>query len=333
MIDAAKDAGCGAAKFQFFRAAYLYPRSAGELDWKDKEGAYSYDIYDAVKGFELPAQWLDKLIAYCKTKKIDFLSSVFDTKGVDLLIKKGMRKIKLSSYSVTNIPLIEHCAKKNMPIILSTGGALLGEIEEAVCTILKYHNKLSLLHCNIKYPTKLKDCNMGVIDTLKSAFPGITIGFSDHTAEISAAAVQAVYLGAEIIEKHITLDKKMEGPDHFFALEPGELKKMVRDIRYAAKAVAGKRKLKINKDIYGSTAKSVNKDEKYLRDFAFTKLFAVRSIRKGERIRPPDISILRPGKKAHGLDPKYLKLFKGFKITAKKNIRPEEPITWSAILK
>jgi N-acetylneuraminate synthase len=333
MIDAASEAGCDAAKFQLFRASSLYPKSAGKLDWKNNKGGYSYDIYNAIKGFELPPEWLDPIIKYCRKKEIDFLASVFDVSGADLLVKKSVKKIKLSSSSATNLPLVEYCAKKRLPIILSTGGSLLGEVEDAVYAILKHHHHLSLLHCNLSYPTKPEDCNLGVIDTLKFTFPGINIGFSDHTAEVSDAAVQAVYLGARIIEKHITLDKKMAGPDHFFAIEPSELRQMVKDIRRASSAVAKNRGIRIDRVLYGNSAKVVTPNEKYLRDFVFTKLFAKRGIKKGARIRCSNISILRPGKKAHGLDPKYIKLFRDFAITARRDIGPEEPITWGSILK
>jgi len=333
LIDAAAEAGCDAAKFQLFRASSLYPKSAGRLDWKGAGGGYSYDIYNAVRGFELPRRWLDALMGHCRKRKIDFLSSVFDIKSAGLLIAKGAGRVKLSSYAVTNIPLIERCARARVPIILSTGGASLGEVEEAVGAVLRYHDKLSLLHCNISYPTRLEDCNLGVLDTLRLAFPGLTIGFSDHTAAVSEAAVQAVYLGARVIEKHVTLDRRMKGPDHFFSLEPPQLKRMARDIRMASKAAARGAAGRVDKAIYGSTAKVVRGDERYLRDFAFMKLFAKRAIKKGARIRPSDISILRPGKKAHGLDPKYINLFKDFTVTAKRKIAFEDPITWSSIFK
>ncbi len=331
MIDAAVEAGCNAVKFQLFKAKYLYPQSAGSLDWKDAEKEYSYNIYEAAERFELPEDWIDKLMNYCEQRKIDFLSSVSDKTGLDLLAKKGVKRIKLSSYAITNIPLIDHCAKTALPIIMSTGGATLSEVEEAVTTVSKYHNNLTILHCSIKYPTDLTDCNLGVIETLRCAFPTMDVGFSDHTIEISDAAVQAVYLGARVIEKHITRNKKMEGPDHFFALEPSELRKMVSDIREAEQACK-RRDFTIEKSIYGSTAKTTYSHEKYLRDFAYMCLFSKRDIKEGEIITGEDIAILRPGKKERGLEPKYLRLFEGYKVTAKRNIVFEEPITWDAIL-
>lgn len=331
MINASAEAGCNAAKFQFFTASGMYPKSAGKLDWKDAEKEYSYDIHDAVKDFELPPEWLDEIIAHCSLKNIDFMASAFDIRGLDYLIQKGMKKIKLSSYTITNLPLIEAAAKTGLPIIMSTGGSTLAETEEAVRTIQKYHNRIALLHCSIKYPTPLNEVNMGVLDTLKLAFPEVAIGYSDHTFEISDAPVQAVYLGATVIEKHMTLDKKMEGPDHFFALEPNELAQMVSDINRAQEEYL-QGSVSIDPAIYGSTAKICYEHEKYLRDFAYMTLFANRPISKGELIPAEAISILRAGKKEPGIEPKHLKLFTSHTITAKHDIAAEDPITWDTIL-
>ncbi|MEW5744458.1 MAG: N-acetylneuraminate synthase family protein [Nitrospirota bacterium] len=331
MIDAAAEAGCNAVKFQFFRAKDLYPRSAGVLDWKDQEKEYSYDIYKAVESFELPEEWVATLITYCRVRTLDVLSSVFDAEGLDFLMQKGLKGIKLASYVVTNLPLIEHCARTGMPIIMSTGGATLAEISEAVDVVRKYHGNLSLLHCSIQYPTPLDCCNLGILKTLQCAFPGIPIGYSDHTAEVSRAPVQAVYLGAQIIEKHITMSKSMDGPDHFFALEPQELKRMVADIRQA-EADYRRGNVTIDETLYGSSARIVYPHERYLREFAFMRLFARRNIKKGEIIAANDIAILRPGKKRLGLEPKYFYLFEEHRVTAKKDISFEDPITWDAIL-
>lgn len=331
LIDAAAGANCDCVKFQYFSADKLYPKSAGKLNWNKGKRRYSYDINAAVKSFELPKRWIKNIIYHCNQRKIDFLSSVFDIEAVNYLVRQGMRAIKLPSYVITNIPLVEHCARFKIPLILSTGGAILGEIEEAVNSVNRYHNRLSLLHCTIKYPTELKECNLGVIETLMHAFSGINIGWSDHTAEVSDAAVQAIYLGAEIIEKHITLDKRMEGPDHFFSLEPAELKKMVKDIR-EARVKFEKGDFKINKVLYGNSSKVIQPHERYLRNFAFVTLFAKRNIKRDERIYVADISLLRPGMKIQGLEPKYIKLFTDYKITAKKDIAPEDPITWECIL-
>lgn len=331
LIDSACEAGCNAVKLQFFKAEKLYPMSAGKLDWIDKNRKYRYDIYSAVKSFEIPEKWVDELIKYSLQNKIDILSSVFDCNSIDFLINKGIKKIKLSSYTITHMPLIEYCAAKRVPLFISTGGATLGEVEEAVYTVTNYHHDFSLLHCSIKYPTELKDCNLAVIRTLMNAFPQVRIGWSDHTKEVSIAPVQAVYLGAKIIEKHITLDKSMKGPDHFFALEPDELKQMVKHIREAEHDVINAN-TKVDPIICGSSQKKTYKHEKYLRDFSFMCIFAKRAISKGERITKNDIAILRPGKKRHGLEPKYFMLFDNYNIIAKKDINFEDPITWESII-
>ena len=331
MIDMSVDAGCHAAKFQIFKAKNLYPKSAGKLDWRDADKEYSYDIFDAVEKFELPEVWLDEIINYCKLKKIDFMSSVSNFDDLDLCISKKMGVIKVNSYSMTHLPLVEACAKTGLPIIMSTGGSTLSETEEAVRCVQKYHNSLTLLHCSIKYPTPLNEVNMGVLDTLRLAFPEVAIGYSDHTFEISDAPIQAVYMGATVIEKHITLDKKMNGPDHFFALEPDELSKMVEDIN-AARTKYERGTICLDDAIYGSSAKICHEHERYLRDFCYMTLFAKKNVKKGEVILAEDISILRPGKKARGLEPKYLKLFKENCITAKTDIAFEDPITWDLIL-
>jgi N-acetylneuraminate synthase len=331
MIDVSVETGCNAVKFQMFSAKNLYPRSAGDMDWKDDEKEYSYDIYEAVESFELPIEWIDKLIQYCNEKKIDFMASVFDVDGLNFLVNKGMKVIKLSSYTITNIPLIEAAAKTKLPIIMSTGGATIGETEEAINTVLKYHDDLTVLHCSIQYPTKLEDVNMGVMDTFAKAFPNVKRGYSDHSAEPSDAPVQSVYLGGSVVEKHITLDKKIEGPDHFFALEPDELKQMVQDIRQAEAGVKSGN-FNIDKKIYGNTQKICHEHEQYLRDFAYMTLFAKKEIKKGEVIDPKDISILRAGKKEKGLEPKYLELFSQYEIKAKQDIGFEDPINWEDIL-
>ena len=207
---------------------------------------------------------------------------------------------------------------------------MLGEVEEAVQCVNKYHNKLSLLHCSIKYPTILNECNLGIINTLKLCFPDNKIGYSDHAKEISTAAVQAVYLGAEIIEKHITLDKNMSGPDHFFALEPKELKKMVVDIRRAEVDLSSK-SASINKKIYGTSKKTVFGHEEYLRKFCFSSLFAKKNISKGQVIKEGDLIILRPGKNKLGLIPKYYFLFQKYRIRAVRDINSANPIKWEDI--
>lgn len=331
LINAAAAAGCQAAKFQLFTAKALYPRSAGKLDWVDGNQKIRYDIYNAVEKFELPPDWIPGLISHCDSAGVEFLSSVFDPSGLEILGNAGVKKIKLSSYTITNIPLLKAAAETGLPIIMSTGGASLAETEKAVETILRFHDRLTLLHCSIKYPSRLDECNLGVLKTIQYAFPGLDAGYSDHTLEVSDAAMQSVYLGAKVIEKHITLDKKMTGPDHFFALEPDELLQMVHDVRLAEKQAA-EDDFRVDKRIFGNSAKVCYAHERYLRDFCYMTLFFRRDMKKGEQIRPEDIIILRPGKSQRGLEPEYLDLFDLYKILINADVKAEEPVKWENIL-
>ncbi len=332
MIEAAVQAGCQAAKFQSFKSDRLYPKTAGKVRWKDQKGSpFEYDIYSAVKGFELPFEWIGELVAHCRRNHIDFISSVFDEPSLDLLIEAGMEKIKLASSTLTHIPLIRACARTGLPVILSTGGASLGETEEAVNTLEQYHTDISLLHCSLSYPTNPEDCNLGVLNTLKTAFPDTKIGYSDHSLSVKEVPTAVVALGGSVIEKHITLDKTMEGPDHFFALEPQELTAMVNAVRKAESLNPGKAP-PIDKDLLGSSQKKCFPHEKYIRDFTYMSLFASRDIKKGEIIHAKDIRILRPGKKKRGLSPKHLDLFTKNRVTARIDIHKEDSIFWESIL-
>jgi N-acetylneuraminate synthase len=324
MIKESSDARCDYAKFQLFSAKNLYPKSAGKLDWKDNKKEYSYDIYEAVKGFELPIEWIDELIEYCKECNIEFLASIFSFQDLEIYKSKKLNAIKLSSYTITNLPLIEEVAKSGMYIFLSSGGAYLSEVDEAVRTIRKYHNNFTLMHCSIKYPTPLNQVNMGVLDTYKLAFD-CDIGYSDHTEEPFDAPLQAKLLGAKVLEKHVTLDKQMEGPDHFFAIEMKELKILVKKLKSDENII-------LDKLIYGSTTKIPYEQELYLREFAYMSLFVNKNIKKGEIINLTDISILRAGKKSHGLEPKYYDLFKNYKIKAKEDLYFEDAISWDKII-
>ena len=153
LVAAAAKAGCDAVKIQTFKASRLYPSSAGKLCWKNSKENYEYDIYEAVKEFEIPFDWIPELVDYCKEHRINFISSVCDTVSLDLVIKAGLKAIKLPSYTITHIPLIQACAQSGLPIIMSTGGATLAETEEAVDTVFGFQHQLKLLHCSIQYPT------------------------------------------------------------------------------------------------------------------------------------------------------------------------------------
>ena len=192
-----------------------------------------------IKKLELDAAAHQTLIDYCKKKNIRFLSTPFDLESIDLLNELGLDIFKIPSGEITNMPYLRKIGSLKKEIILSTGMANLGEIEDALDVLTGAGTKLkdiTILHCNTEYPTPMQDVNLKAMQTIKYAFPGIHVGYSDHTEGIEVS-IAAVAMGATIIEKHFTLDKNMEGPDHKASLEPDELKAMVNAIRNIEKAL------------------------------------------------------------------------------------------------
>ncbi len=333
LIDAAVEAGCDAAKFQAFTADNLYPTTAGDMDWEDEHGKYSYPIHENVKTFELPRAWVPLLKEYCESKGIVFFSSICDEIQGDYYDSIGVPLFKTTSYSVTHLPLIEHIAKKGKSLIISTGGATLEEIREAYNAARQYTNKIIILHCVIKYPAPLETVNMNVLDTLRREFPDAVIGYSDHTAEPSAAPVAAISKGAKVIEKHITLDKAMKGPDHFFALTPEELKTMVQDIRRAEEMMRRGEKLEVDSSILGDEVKKISDAEQYLRDFAYQTIITSGPVARGEKISSGNVKVLRPGKLQKGLEPKDFPGLTGGNYAAAHDIPSGMVITWEDVEK
>ena len=331
LIDTAVEAGCDAAKFQAFTADNLYPKTAGELDWEDDQGKYSYSIHENVKKFELPKEWVTTLKQYCAEKGIIFFSSICDEEQADFYDKLGTPIFKTTSYAITHLPLIEHLAKKGKPLIISTGGATLEEIKEAYQSAKKYTDKIILLHCIIKYPAPLADINMKALETLQKEFPDAIIGYSDHTAEVVDAPLAAVVKGAKVIEKHITLDKKMQGPDHFFALNPVELKEMVNSVRTAEEKIKRGEKVEVNPLVLGSPEKKITPSEEYLRNFAYQTIITSAPIKKGEIMSKNNLKVLRPGKLGRKLEPKeYPKLTSGF-YKATKDLPEGSLLDWNEV--
>ncbi len=333
LIDTAVEAGCDAAKFQAFTAENMYPKNAGELDREDNynDKKYSFSIYDAVKSFELPKSWVPILQQYCNEKGIVFFSSICDEEQADYYDEIGVPIFKTTSYAITHLPLIEHLARKRKPIIMSTGGASIEEIREAYNLVRKYTKDIILLHCFIKYPAPLQEINMNVVETLQEEFPEAIIGYSDHTAEPVDAPVAAIFKGAKVIEKHITLDKKMEGPDHFFAVDPLQLKEMVSAIRDAEEKIGRREAIKINQEVLGSHHKKLSPEEEYLRQFAYQTIITSSPIKKGDLIGRNNVKVLRPGKLGQKLKPKeYPQMISG-SFRATKDIPVGALIGWEDV--
>ena len=306
MIDKAAEAGVDAVKFQTFLADKLYSKKTPKF-LKDK-----MKPYDLIKSIELPRQWQKELFQYATKKKLHFLSSPFDFEAVDELHKIGVSAFKVASFEITDLELVKYIAKKKKPVIFSTGMASIEEIEEAIDTIRSQGNDyIVLLHCNSMYPSPFDIVNLNAINTMQSAFQ-IPIGFSDHTIGIHIP-VAAVVSGARVIEKHITLDRKMKGPDHNFAIEPDELKQMVRNIRDVEKAM-------------GTGVKEISKKEKEMYEKGRRSIIAAQDISKDTKITRNMLIVKRPG---YGIKPKFIDIVVGKKV--KKDISEDQWITWEDI--
>jgi N,N'-diacetyllegionaminate synthase len=231
-----KDAGADAVKFQTFNTEELVTRTAQKAEYQKGSAGLGESQYDMLKELELKEDDFKELAHYSKEKDIMFLSTPFDRKSVDLLDEIGTAAFKVSSGDITNFPLLRYIARKGKPILLSTGMATLGEIEEALKTLKNVGAEdIILFHCVSSYPAKIEDINLKALGTLEHVFK-LPTGFSDHTLGFTAS-IAAVALGACVIEKHFTLDKKLPGPDHRASLEPDELKRMIRAIRDVEKAM------------------------------------------------------------------------------------------------
>jgi len=298
LIDIAQDAGVDAVKFQIFKAEEL---SA------DKK------VQGVLKKFEFTRGWIQELSEYAKRKNIIFLATPFDIGAVDLLDGIDVPAFKIASGDLTDLPLIKYIAEKGKPIILSVGLGSLEEIREALEVIHSTETRdVALLHCVVNYPAEPDNVNLNVIKTLKQFH--VPVGFSDHTMEISVP-IAAVALGACIIEKHFTIDRKLEGPDHSYALEPEELKGMVKGIKTVEKAL-------------GSEIKQVAESERKGLVGARRSIHAIMDISKGTTITKDMIKIVRP---CTGIEPKYLNQILNTK--AKKNILKDGVIIWNDLEK
>jgi N-acetylneuraminate synthase len=301
LVNKASEIGADAIKFQLFKAESMVSQTKDENQYK------------LLKSLELGFNEHKILFNLCNDLGIAFLSSPFDEESADFLDDLGISAFKIASGELTNIPLIKHIAKKNKPIILSTGMSRLTEIEEAVTAIKKHNNqKITLLHCVSEYPTNPEYVNLLAMKTMYSAFK-IDVGYSDHTLGIDIP-IGAVALGAVMIEKHFTLDNNMDGPDHKLSLAVDDFKKMVNGIRIVEKAL-------------GSGIKQPTKKEDLIKNAARKSIVAQTNIAKGSIILENDIAIKRPG---IGIAPKYKDIVIGKKVV--KNILKDDVLTWNHLL-
>jgi len=288
LIDVAKEAGADAVKFQTFKADTSVTKSAKKAGYQNKTTDKKETQYEMIKKLELNEQQHKKLISYCKNKNIQFLSSPFDFASIELLNKLGINTYKIPSGEIINLPYLRKVGEYNKKVIMSTGMADLGEIEDALNILINAgtkKEKITVLHCNTEYPTPIEDVNLTAMNTIRDAFK-INVGYSDHTLGIEVP-IAAVAMGAKIIEKHFTIDRDMAGPDHKASLEPEELKAMVRAIRNIEKSL-------------GNGIKKPSSSELKNKPIARKSIVAVKNIKKGEVFTEKNITVKRPG---NGISP------------------------------
>jgi len=297
LIKIASDSGADAIKFQMFRANTVYVPDAGNSDYLAKSGIKK-SINEIFQNAEMPYEMLSELSKYCKERQIELMATAFSVEDAQA-INKYVKIHKVASYEINHVRLLEYLAKTKKPIIISTGASNYAEIDFAVNLLKKYKVKnYALLQCTAKYPAPLESLNLSVIPQMKHRYK-IPVGLSDHSTDPAIGPISAVALGATIIEKHFTLDKGLSGPDHKFALNPVELKKMIQSIRDAQKTL-------------GDGKKHILNVEKELKDFAVRRIQAIRPIRKGEKIiEGYNIDILRPGKRTKGAYARFLSKING----------------------
>ncbi len=283
LVDVASEAGVDAVKFQTFKTENLVSKNAQKAAYQKETTDKTESQFDMIKKLELDIDTHHELIAYCKTKNIMFLSTPFDHDSIDMLNDLGLHIFKIPSGEITNLPYLRHIGSLNKEVILSTGMADIGEIEDALDVVIEAgtaKKNITVLHANTMYPTPMQDVNLHAMVTIGNTFD-IAYGYSDHTLGIEVD-VAAVAMGASVIEKHFTLDKTMEGPDHKASLEPDELIAMVKAIRNIELAL-------------GSSVKKPSPSEKPNMVIARKSIVANRSIKQGELLSEENLAIKRPG--------------------------------------
>lgn len=283
LIDVAVDAGADAVKFQTFKAENIISKHAPKADYQQETTDKGESQLEMVRKLELGEAEHKTLIEHCKEKGIMFMSAPFDLESIDLLSELGLEIMKIPSGEITNLPYLRKIGSLGKRIIMSTGMADLKEIEDALNILLQSgtdRTNITILHCNTEYPTPFEDVNLSAMLTIKDAL-NVNMGYSDHTLGIEVA-IAAAALGADVIEKHFTLDKTLPGPDHKASLEPGELKAMVQAIRNIERSL-------------GDGIKKPSSSEIKNIAVARKSIVAKKCINKGEVFTTDNITSKRPG--------------------------------------
>lgn len=307
LIDAAREAGANAVKFQSFKAERLASASAPKASYQVRTTGSAGNQFDMLRRLQLSESDQHRLAEHCKACDIEFLSSAFDIESLVFLVRDlGMNRIKVPSGEIVNAPLLLEAARLGKPVILSTGMSTLDDIEQALGVLAfgygtslqppsvqafaaayrdtgsraHLNQNVTLLHCTTEYPAPFDEVNLRAMETMRKTF-GLPVGCSDHTTGV-AVAVAAVALGAGVIEKHFTLDRTLPGPDHKASLEPSELKAMTQAIREVESAL-------------GAASKQPTDSELKNRPIVRCSLVAARDIEQGEKFSPDNLTIKRPG--------------------------------------
>ena len=288
LIDQAKSVGADYVKFQTFKTELCISKNAKKASYQLKTTGELESQFEMVKKLELSSENHLKILEKCESLGIGFSSTGFDRASVDFLIELGVDFVKIPSGEITNLPYLRHVGSKGLPIILSTGMSTMQEVKDAVRILEQAGSKksdITVLHCNTEYPTPMEDVNLCAMLSMKKEL-GVKVGYSDHTLGIEVP-IAAVALGATVIEKHFTLDRTMQGPDHAASLEPDELKQMVYSIRNIEKAM-------------GDGSKKPSKSEQKNISAARKSIVASAPILKGDLLTENNLSVKRPG---NGISP------------------------------
>ena len=295
LMDTAREAGANAVKFQSFLADHLVTKDSPD--------------YDLLKRLEVPHAWYPALYKEAKDRGLVFFSTATNEITMNWMEEIGVELYKIASPNLTHIPLVKSVARTGKCALLSTGMAGYSEIDEAVNAFKNEGNEnFALLHCVSVYPADPSLINLRFLETLRQMYPN-PVGYSDHTTGIGVA-VAATALGARVIEKHITYDRKAQGPDHHYALEPDEFILMCKSIRTAEQAV-------------GSPQKQISLGEKETSNRAWRSLRAARSLKEGEILLPADIAVVRP---ADGLHSRYAETLPGLRL--QRDMKAGDPFRW-----
>jgi len=315
LIDLAAKAQVDAIKFQTFITDKLILKTTSKVNYQKKSDEDKENFYDMVKKYELSKEHFKILNDFCSAKEIIFLSTPFDEISVEWLEELNISAFKIGSGDMNNYPLLKLICSKKKPIFLSTGMATLKEVKKSVEYIKSNgNNDLAIFQCTTNYPASFKELNLNVIDTYKQIFPDAIIGFSDHSLGIEAS-IGAAAKGVKIIEKHFTLDKTMEGPDHKASLNPEELIRWVKSIRNIEKAL-------------GSSKKDPTKNELEIAKIARKSIVSLKNLEGGEIITEKNVGIKRPGT---GIPPTKFYDIINKKMRIKKSIPKDTVINWEDI--